>query len=107
MPKRVTVHRVENETGRPLRLRWRNKDLAGYTVEGILRHQGCGVPITRAATIEDDGPDPESVVRFDFQAGDLIKGEHEFEWKFTDGSANILREPLLYPVIIQVRAKLA
>ncbi len=90
MPRRKpgVLEFVENDLLPWLDVEWESQDITGYTINLHVR-QPTGLRFTRVAVIDDANVGGLGTARFHFewQPGDLIKGNSEAEIEIIDPSA--------------------
>jgi hypothetical protein len=81
------IELVENDLLPFITIEWEDKVITGYTTElHVLREDGTS--FTRTGIIDDDGASSNAAIfHFEWQAGDLVRGEHEAQVEVTDTGA--------------------
>ncbi len=98
---RTVINRTAGDTGADLYTEI-EVDLAGASVFYILQRED-GARVERAAVIDVTSPGQFHV---EWQAGDLVAGEHELDLKIIDGAGAVKTLPTEAPIILNVRRAL-
>lgn len=101
MDRQIVIDIVEANTAPAMQFTFTGLVLSDYTtiLMNIVRSDATKLSKTVTPDLTDD-----TLGTVTFGATDLITGQHEAEFKFTDPAGGIFRIPYKYPVILNVRA---
>lgn len=99
------IHRVAGDVGPPILVTHRRTNVAGWTITARFTKPDGGV-YTSTATITEtgDGADTPAEYNFQFVAGNLTAGDHEFDFHYSDAAIDDFSIPGKSKMVMRVRA---
>lgn len=99
------IHRVDGDLGPPLTITHRRVDVTGWTITARFKKPD-GILYTLTATITEtgDGADVPAEYNFQFLAGNLTEGDHEFDLHYSHATIDDFSIPPKKKLVMTVRA---
>lgn len=99
------IHRVAGDLGPPITVTHRRINVAGWTITARFKKPNNQLyEITATITAAGDGADIPAEYNFQFLAGNLTEGNHEFDFHYSDASIDDFSIPDKAKMIMGVRA---
>jgi hypothetical protein len=81
------IYRVDGDVGPPITVEHEEIDVTGWTITARFKKpSGERYTITATITATGDGADVSAEYNFAFTAGQLTKGNHEFDFHYSHAS---------------------
>jgi hypothetical protein len=99
------IHRVAGDLGPPITVTHRRINVTGWTITARFKKPNNQLyEIAATITVAGDGADIPAEYNFQFSAGELTEGDHEFDIHYADASIDDFSVPSKNKMIMRVRA---